>query len=103
MHEFLLVYVAEISFHLEKKVAERRYSALLQHNTYASIIYPTHQVRVRSVMEMQADLEVPFQRVLHQTELYHSVEMRLYCRIRVVKSKCAVLKTVDIKIMINGF
>ncbi len=41
-------------FYLEKKVAEHRFSALLQHNTCASSINPAHQVRIWSAAETKA-------------------------------------------------
>ncbi len=44
-----------IFFHLEKKkVAECCYGALLQHNMYVSGINPTHRIRVRLIVKMQA-------------------------------------------------
>ncbi len=42
-------------FHQEKKVAEPQYGALLQHNMYASSIYPAQQVRVRLAVETKTD------------------------------------------------
>ncbi len=62
-----------------EKVAEHRYSA--QHNTYASAIYPAHQVRVWSAVETQARSRGAFRNctVAYQAQLYRSVETRLFC------------------------
>ncbi len=51
-------------FHLEKKVSERPYGVLLQHNTYASSI-PAHQVSQQ--WKCKPDPGVLFQRVQYCT------------------------------------
>ncbi len=66
-------------FHLEKKVAERPYCALLQQNTYPSDIYPTYQVRVQSAVETQTRSRgtIPKITLPYQTKQYRSVKTKL--------------------------